>query len=229
MTDHNNEQRNTADVPLEPQAQQTLPSIWHERMLAFGGICLAAICAQQLARRGEVFPEEYSETLIHSLLETDPDNTLAVYRSVKSLQPALRMLLGQLNGQGAKDVEQTRYVVGILALERHLVKNPDALATLGRGLTQIKRQRDEFDFDAYRIIEHLGKLYSDVISPIGPRIQVNGKPEHLQKPEVQHHIRAMLLAGIRSAVLWRQLGGKRRQIIFSRKRLQRAIEDLLNM
>lgn len=205
-----------------------LSTVWHERILAFGGIGLAAICAQQLARRGEVFPSEHSDTLIHSLLETDPENTLAVYGSIQALQPALRVLLGQLNGQGAKDVEQTRYVVGILNLERHLMKSPKALHALGRGLTQIKRQRDEFDFDHHRIIEHLGQLYSDIISPLGPRIQVHGKPECLKRPEVQHHIRAMLLAGIRSAVLWRQLGGKRRQIIFSRKRLLQAIEQLLN-
>ncbi|MEH6454630.1 MAG: DUF489 family protein, partial [Psychromonas sp.] len=32
-----------------------------------------------------------------------------------------------------------------------------------------------------------------------------------------HKIRALLLAGVRAAVLWRQIGGKRRQLIFSRK------------
>ena len=36
---------------------------------------------------------------------------------------------------------------------------------------------------------------------------------------MQHKVRALLLAGIRAAVLWRQLGGSRAQIIFARKKM----------
>lgn len=212
---------------ITPESLRVLPSIWHERMLALSGIGLSAICVQQLARRGEVVPDDHSQTLLNSLLETEPRDTLSVYQTISALHPALRMLRGHFDGQGPKDIEQTRYMIGLLTLERRLAKNNPALHELARGLTQIKRQRDEFHFEPHRIIEHLGKLYSDVISPIGPRIQVNGKPEYLQKIDVQHHIRAMLLAGIRSAVLWRQLGGKRRHIIFSRRKLQQAMDDLL--
>ncbi|WP_198677871.1 high frequency lysogenization protein HflD [Aliidiomarina shirensis] len=202
---------------------------WHERMLAFGGLCLAAVCAQQLARRGEIIPNDHTEVLISSLLNLDPSSTLDVYGDLESLKPALRLLLGQLNGKGAKDVEQTRYVVGMLALERKLNASSVALDKLGSSLKQIKRQREDFDFETSIIVENLGKLYMDVISPLGPRIQISGKPEYLKQPAVQYQIRTMLLAGIRSAVLWRQLGGKRRHIILSRSKLVRAIEDLLRM
>jgi len=200
---------------------------WHQRTLALGGVCLAAVCAQQLARRGEIVPNDHFQVLVNSLLNLDPSSTLDVYGDIENLKPALRLLLGQLNGKGAKDVEQTRYVVGMLALERKLSKNNAALAKLGATLKQIKRQREEFEFEENVIIENLGKLYMDVISPLGPRIQISGKPEHLKQTTVQYQIRSMLLAGIRSAVLWRQLGGKRRHIIFSRGNLVRAIEDLL--
>ena len=46
-------------------------------------------------------------------------------------------------------------------------------------------------------------IYVDVISPLGPRIQVTGSPAVLQSPQVQAKVRATLLAGIRAAVLWR--------------------------
>ena len=36
---------------------------------------------------------------------------------------------------------------------------------------------------------------------------------------MQHKVRALLLAGIRAVVLWRQLGGSRTQIIFARKKM----------
>lgn len=54
-----------------------------------------------------------------------------------------------------------------------------------------------------------------MISPLGPRIQVTGSPAVLQSPQVQAKVRATLLAGIRAAVLWHQVGGGRLQLMFS--------------
>ncbi|SUC47473.1 High frequency lysogenization protein HflD [Providencia stuartii] len=48
----------------------------------------------------------------------------------------------------------------------------------------------------------------DVISPLGPRIQVTGSPDILKNSLVQAKVRTLLLSGIRSAVLWQQVGGK---------------------
>lgn len=62
-------------------------------------------------------------------------------------------------------------------------------------------------------------IYVDVISPLGPRIQVTGSPAVLQSPQVQAKVRSALLAGIRAAVLWHQVGGGRLQLMFSRNRL----------
>ena len=200
---------------------------WQQRMLALGGVCLAAVCAQQLARRGEIVPNDHFQVLLTSLLNLNPSSTLDVYGDIENVKPALRLLLGQLNGKGAKDVEQTRYVVGMLALERKLSANSKALDSLGSSLKQIKRQRDEFGFAESAVVENLGKLYMDIISPLGPRIQISGKPEHLKQTPVQLQIRCMLLAGSSSAVLLRQLCGKRRHILFSRGKLVRAIELLL--
>ena len=62
---------------------------------------------------------------------------------------------------------------------------------------------------------------------MGPKIQVNGNPTCLQQTQTQHKIRALLLAGVRATVLWRQIGGKRRQLMFSRKAMiHQAIQDL---
>ena len=73
----------------------------------------------------------------------------------------------------------------------------------------------------------MASIYSDIISPLGTPIQVAGNPEILKQSINQHKIRALLLAGIRSAVMWRQLGGKRRNIIFSRGKIIECAESLL--
>jgi high frequency lysogenization protein len=40
-------------------------------------------------------------------------------------------------------------------------------------------------------------------------------------------VRTLLLAGLRSAVLWRQLGGGRFDLMFGRKKIMREAEALL--
>ena len=65
------------------------------------------------------------------------------------------------------------------------------------------------------------------MSPLAPKIQVAGNPQHLSLEANQKRVRALLLAGIRSAVLWRQLGGKRRDILFFRKKLLNTTKNVL--
>src|SRR5690606_37583303 len=74
-----------------------------------------------------------------------------------------------------------------------------------------------YDFSA------LAQLYQDSISKLSFRIQVKGLPEHLQNKRVADRIRARRLAGIRSAQLWHQLGGRRWHLFFYKKRIRASI------
>ena len=68
-----------------------------------------------------------------------------------------------------------------------------------------------------------------MISPLGQPIRVNGNPKLLKHEANQHLIRALLLSGVRSAVLWQQVGGKRRQFLLGRKRMLAAVNELLSV
>ncbi|MDX1397057.1 MAG: DUF489 family protein [Oceanospirillum sp.] len=39
-------------------------------------------------------------------------------------------------------------------------------------------------------------------------------------------VRALLFAGIRSAILWHQLGGRRWKLLLGRKKILRALDDV---
>jgi high frequency lysogenization protein len=91
----------------------------------------------------------------------------------------------------------------------------------------LERQLEHFELLDEQMISNLASVYLDVISPIGPRIQVTGTPAVLQQTGNQHKVRALLLSGIRSAVLWRQVGGKRRHLIFGRKKMVEQAQILL--
>ena len=114
-------------------------------------------------------------------------------------------------------MQVTKYVIGMLALEKKLTTNGSALNMLGERINQVQRQLAHFEIDDNSVLSNLNAIYKDLISNLGPKIQVNGNPSYLQQEHTQHKIRALLLAGVRAAVLWRQIGGKRRQLLFSRK------------
>jgi high frequency lysogenization protein len=133
----------------------------------------------------------------------------------------LKLLSGKTD---KKDIELTRYVAGVLALAKRLLQKPAALNELKQTIDQVERRLEHFGINDDSVIANFADAYSKAISPLGQKIQVLGNPDVLRQPNVQNKIRALLLAGVRAAVLWRQMGGKRRQFIFSRKNiLQDAI------
>ncbi|GIU04498.1 lysogenization regulator HflD [Shewanella morhuae] len=186
------------------------------RTMAFAGILQAIAQVQHLARHGELDKAELAASL-NTILVTNPDNTADVYQDKMLLQKGYKLILNQLGDGSQKDVEITRYLVGVLALERKLVRSSSGLAMLAERINQVNRQLHHFEITDEQVIANLASIYSDIISDIGPKIQITGNPVCLQRPIVQQKIRALLLAAMRSAVLWRQLGGKRRHLVFARK------------
>lgn len=192
---------------------------FQDRTMAFAGICQAAYLVQKVARDGTCDEASLRESL-SSILVTDPKQPLDVFGNHLAIRDGYRALVEQLGADGSqKNAELTRYVVSLIALERKLTKRKDILNMLGERIGQIGRQQQHFDLLDEQILANMASIYSDLISPIGPRIQVAGTPLFLQQPLVQHKVRALLLAGIRACVLWRQLGGSRTQIIFARKKM----------
>ena len=66
-------------------------------------------------------------------------------------------------------------------------------------------------------------MYADTISHLRPRVLVQGNPHYLGQAGVVAEIRAMLLAALRSAVLWRQLDGSLWDFLLRRRELMQAI------
>lgn len=191
----------------------------YDRTIAFAGIWQAASLVEEVARTGNCDQTQLANTL-NALLVTHPDSTLAVFGELANLKRGFSVLVEQLEKQtDPKNIAITRYVIGLLALEKKLARRNDAMNTLAERITQVKRQNAHFELVDDQILGNLADIYSDIVSPLGPRIQVQGTPEQLKQTRVQHTIRALLLSGIRASVLWRQVGGKRRHIIFSRKKM----------
>jgi high frequency lysogenization protein len=138
-------------------------------------------------------------------------------------------ILAQLSNQSTnKDVEVTRYIANMLSIERKLSSSKKTMAALGERISNIQRQQLHLEITDSQMLSNLASIYTDVVSPVARKIQVAGDPEILKRPDNQHRVRAILLAGLRAAVLWRQLGGKRRQILFNRPQILASAQQTLN-
>lgn len=199
-----------------------------DQTITLAAVCQVANLVQKLARKGQSSDEEFI-TLLQSIMVTSPENTLEVYGDdIANLRVGLQTLVCHLGNQAKnKDPEITRYVVSLISLERRLAKHPKKLNELGERIEQCQRQLAHYEINSDTLISSLASVYSDIISPLGTPIQVAGNPEILKQTPNQHKIRALLLAGIRSSVLWRQVGGKRRTILFSRSKIVECAEQLL--
>ncbi len=202
-----------------------------EQTLSFAAICLAAHQVQQISR-GQSINEDAFSLLLNSLIEMSPSNTLAVYGGkLCNLKEALTLVvkhLGDSADNKRKDPDFTRYVISLINLERRLTKQPKKMKLLAEQLAGSERQLQHYTIDSDTLIASFASIYSEIISPLGSRIQVSGEPSILKQIHNQHKIRALLLSGIRAAVLWRQVGGKRRTILFNRNKMVNTAKELLS-
>lgn len=197
----------------------------NDRCIALAGVFQAGELAVQVARRG-MADTGAMEASIYSLFQVDADSVKSVYDGIGGVSTGLKVLVDQLGGGRNRNMEITRYVISMLHLERKLSNNPRMLELLGRGISDNSERLAHFSMLHPNILSGLAEIYTQTISTLKPRIMVQGEPLHLQNPENVSRIRALLLAGIRSAMLWRQCGGRRLQILLGRGKLLKTARHL---
>ena len=203
---------------------------YYDITLALAGICQSAHLVQQLAHQGQCQPDALNVSL-RSVIDLNPGSTLAVFGTDEAnLRLGLETLMAVLNSSSRQGMgaELTRYTLSMMVLERKLSGNKSALDTLAQRIGQLDRQLAHYELGSETITSAMAAIYVDVVSPLGPRIQVTGSPAVLQNPLLQSKVRATLLAGIRAAVLWQQVGGGRFQLMLSRQRLLREAKTILS-
>lgn len=201
---------------------------YDELQVALAGVCQSAYLVKSVARNKPYCENSY-ETTLTSIINTDPKTTVDVYGKLASIKLGFETLVAQLGDRSSKDAEITRYIASLLTLERKISAKKGRLADIGERIDTIKRQTHMISLLDGQMVANLASVYIDNVSPLSHKIQVAGEPSALKQQSVQDKIRALLLGGIRSAVLWRQLGGTRRSIIFQRSKIVQSARNTLQI
>jgi high frequency lysogenization protein len=194
--------------------------------IALAGIAQAAALVQQLATTGRA-DTEAMEASIASILKIDSDSVTDVYGGLSGVRLGLEQLDQQMTGYKIANPEQARYSATLVYLEQQLSKRKDLLHSIQTGVLKAQAQSEHFGLMHENVLANLADIYHSTISTLQPRIMVNGEQQYLTRPDVVNKIRSVLLAGIRSAILWKQCGGSRWKFLFYRKKIQNELKSLL--
>jgi high frequency lysogenization protein len=204
-----------------------MSTIWRNRTLALGGLLQAIHSVQEIARHGNA-PTEAIATSLASIFKTDPKGVEDIYGSVEGVSLGLQTLTQQLDRKRHRpNPDLLRYLINIMYLEQRLKSRPQILTQIGEQIREIAHQQENFSPTHPQVISRLADVYLNTISTLTPRIQIRGEETHLRQPENIERIRALLLAAIRSAVLWRQVGGNRFHLLFRSRQLLQEARTLL--
>lgn len=198
-----------------------------QQTIALAGVAQAARLVDQISKTGS-YPLDFLEPSIHSLFEFEADSVEAIYGGLPGVKLGLHnlssLLASQKTEQDSRDV--VRYVFSMLYLERKFAANRDMMSVVRSRLEHASFRAEHFANHVNDLCHSVSGIYQDTLSQQKFRIKVSGSAQHLQNQQNADIIRALLLAGIRSAFLWRQLGGRRWKLVLQRKRLLQTSQNL---
>lgn len=224
-------------------------SDWEYRNIALAVVAQCAQLVHALAFTGRA-DQRQIDACIAPLLILNPATTSDVYPDVGGFVSGLDFLQKSLTSAGAREYgEPIKYVLGMTVLQQQLMKVPAMQAQIRRRLPLLPLRhfnaQSHASDDAGQAstdaangesitsapfsqfnLNALATLYQDTISKLTFRIHVKGNIEYLKDPRVADSIRALLLAGIRSSLLWHQLGGRRWHLIVYKKRIRDCVSQV---
>ncbi|AKC88453.1 high frequency lysogenization protein HflD [Pseudoxanthomonas suwonensis] len=198
---------------------------YDDRVLALAGLAQALQQVRRIAETGQS-ETDAAQPVLDSVFRIDADSTEQIYGGRRALEPGLRALADYLSNRG-NDPLLPRLALATVQLERRFSSESNTLAAVANGIASIAPQAEAQGSAHPDVLAALGGLYADTISHLRPRIMVQGNPHYLGQPGVVSEIRALLLAAVRSAMLWRQLGGSQWQFLLARRALAEAVDRQL--
>ena len=196
-----------------------------DRVLALGALLVALSQVRRIAETGQSDTATL-QLALDSVFRLDAADTAAAVGGVDAVRPGLRLLRDYLAGTN-KDEALGKLAMAVMQLERRFVADAAMTERVRTGLRALQGPVERLGSPHHDVVAGLASLYADTISHLRPRVMVQGNPHYLGQAGVVAEIRALLLAALRAAVLWRQMGGSLWDFLFRRRDMAAAIDKFL--
>ena len=197
-----------------------------QQVIALAGVVQAARMVDQVAKTGS-YPAAFFEASLRSLFAFDAPTVDAVFGNIQGVKLGLRSVVDMLTDATNEDhITMVTYVRGLLKLEEQFGKRLELQQVVASRLGHVNFKAQHFSDDAVELAASISAIYQDTISHLPYRIKVKGNVQHLQQTKNADLVRTLLLAGLRSAHLWRQLGGRHHHFLFKGGKLAATATDL---
>ncbi len=198
-----------------------------EQTLALAGVFQAAALVDRLSIATEPDDASAFNTSFNSLFAFSADSTAEIFGGSAGLSCGFNAIVNYLGLASHSGKNIAYYVVMLLKVAKTLTDQPEKALALSQQLRDIETTAKDFDIGINGSILKIDRLYQETISTLGPRIMVRGSEQRLNDNQTAAKIRTLLLAGVRAAVLWHQLGGSRWGVFWHRKRYVDASQQFL--
>lgn len=197
-----------------------------DRAIALAGVFQVGALVADVAHGRSVDEQAYRSSLASVFVES-PDSVAEVFGGTGGVRLGLLLMRDALaNERQPSHAEVLRYALNIVHVERRFARQRGLQDLLETRMQRIREQLEHFDISHDTIIGALASAYEDTLSTLPQRIQVVGNAEALQVERNAERIRALLLAGVRAALLWHQVGGRRWRLLFDRRTVHAAASRL---
>ena len=211
---------------------------WQFQTLSLAAVVHTAQLVRELTRTDST-PYSAVKRFINPLFLLNAPSFASIFPDLRLVRPGLESLtLRPRQVRPGETEEVSRYTRSILKLRPKLIADTymqlglstrlQLISPLSDPHWQIENHSENIGAsEIERSFKALATLYRDTIRTLPYRIQVQGKVEHLKDERIANRIRALLLAGIRFAVLWHQKGDRLWQLFILRGRINRIAASML--
>lgn len=198
-----------------------------QQALALAALVQAAYCIEQIANGRQTADAEVAQ-LYESLYRTHPKDFSEILPHLDPLAVGITYLRRLLQTQpNDADNRILKYTLAAIQLEKKLIKRPNLLTTLAEKLSELhacyETPEDQLQPNAQ---SELAELYCATAGTLRPQIEIVGKTDIINQAANAAKIRSLLLTAIRFATLWRQLGGRRWQLVLRQGQILAILDQL---
>ncbi len=194
-----------------------------QQTLALASLLQTVTLVDQLASTGTC-DDKSNKASLKSIL-TNSTNVGEIFGSINELSIGLGAIKTAFGKKTTSMQNIIFYAISLINLEKKLRKNPNLLKKISAEIDVIKKQKF-FTIEHSNSLARLAELYKSTLGKINPKIIINGKQIYLSNQRTADHIRALLLAGIRAASLWKSQGGKTWQLLLKKKKILKLVDSM---